>query len=61
MRRSPEELLEAYVDANHELVNALAAIKSYALMCMESGITMSPKYVYDTADGKLELARATVR
>lgn len=60
-KRTTEQLLEAYVDANHELVNVLAAVKQVAENALSGIEPMDPQYVYDILTGKLERARAAVR
>lgn len=61
MNRSSNELLQAYVDANHELVNALATIKQLAANAVNDIAPLDAQHVYNVAAGKLELARQTVR
>jgi hypothetical protein len=60
MRRTAEQLLEAYVDANHELVNALATIKQAAANAVEGIAPLDAQYIYDVASGKLEVARKII-
>jgi hypothetical protein len=68
MKRSSDELLQAYVDANHELVNALATIKQLTQNALETdgwrhagqskGVL---EHILDVATGKLTQARVLVR
>ena len=60
-RPTPEQRMEAYADALHEAVGALATLKYGAIAALETGIPLDPAWVVDVASGKLEHIRTTTR
>lgn len=60
VKRSPEELLEAYTDANHDLIGALATIKHLAQNAVDGIAPLDPQHVLDIASGRIERAYETI-